>query len=207
MRHGGLFDSVLSALDPTRYWARASEQLRKTAAEAFVVRYAQYAVLPLLAIAGGLGPSYFGIRPTFAILVVVMYALLRSRSGLFGLVILAAMLVYLPHQMDTFERSIMFDIALYALLGIGLNVVVGYAGLLDLGYVAFFASGAYLYALIAAPQFGGGFDVGTSFWIVLPMAMVLAGLVGIALGIPVLPLRKTVTRSSMARHMFTAKCW
>jgi branched-chain amino acid transport system permease protein len=189
MRHGGLFDSALSALDPTRYWARASEQLGKSAAGAFVVRYGQYAVLPLLAIVGGLGPSYFGIRPTFAILVVVMYALLRSRSGLFGLAILAAMLVYLPHQMDTFERGIMFDIALYALLGIGLNVVVGYAGLLDLGYVAFFASGAYLYALIAAPQFGGGFDVGTSFWIVLPMAMVLAGLVGIALGIPVLPLR------------------
>jgi branched-chain amino acid transport system permease protein len=189
MRHGGLFDSVLSALDPTRHWARASEQLRKSAAGAFVVRYGQYAVLPLLAIAGGLGPSYFGIRPTFAILVVVMYALLRSRSGLFGLAILAAMLVYLPHQMDTFERGIMFDIALYALLGIGLNVVVGYAGLLDLGYVAFFATGAYLYALIAAPQFGGGFDVGTSFWIVLPMAMILAALVGIALGIPVLPLR------------------
>jgi branched-chain amino acid transport system permease protein len=99
------------------------------------------------------------------------------------------MLTYLPQQMDTFERGIMFDVALYSLLGIGLNVVVGYAGLLDLGYVAFFATGAYLYALLAAPQFGGGFDVGTSFWLVLPMAMVLAGLVGVALGVPVLRLR------------------
>ncbi len=189
MRRSGLYGSLLSAIDPGQYWARAAAQLERTAAGAFIVRYGQYAVLPLLAIVGGLGPSYFGIRWTFAILVVVMFALLRSRSGLFGLAVLAAMLVYLPRQMDTFERGIMFDVALYALLGIGLNVVVGYAGLLDLGYVAFFACGAYLYALIAAPEFGGGFDVGTSFWVVLPMAMVLTALVGIALGVPVLRLR------------------
>jgi branched-chain amino acid transport system permease protein len=187
-QRGGL-GPLLAALDPGRYWSRAAEQLQKTPAGAFAARYGQFAVLPLLAIGGGLGPSYFGIRWTFAILVVVMYALLRSRSGIFGLAVLAAMLVYLPHQMDTFERGIMFDIALYALLGIGLNVVVGYAGLLDLGYVAFFASGAYLYALLSAPEFGGGFDIGTSFWIVLPLAMVLAALVGIALGVPVLRLR------------------
>ncbi len=189
MKGSGSLSSLRAALDPGRYWSRAGEQLQTTTSGAAVARFGQYAVLPLLAIAGGLGPSYFGIRWTFAILVIVMYALLRSRSGLFGMVVLGAMLVYLPHQMDTFERGIMFDIALYALLGIGLNVVVGYAGLLDLGYVAFFASGAYLYALISAPQFGGGFDVGTSFWIVLPMAMVLAALVGIALGVPVLRLR------------------
>jgi branched-chain amino acid transport system permease protein len=189
MRRGSSHRIFPFTFDPGRYWEQASDQLRKTAAGAFAVRYGQYAVLPLLAIAGGLAPSQFGIRWTFTILVVVMFALLRSKSGLFGLAVLAAMLVYLPQRMDTFERGIMFDIALYALLGIGLNVVVGYAGLLDLGYVAFFACGAYLYALIAAPQFGGGFDVGTSFWIVLPMAMVLAALVGIALGIPVLRLR------------------
>ena len=163
MKRSGSLSSLRTVLDPGRYWSRAAEELQKTAAGSFVARFGQYGVLPLLAIAGGLGPSYFGIRWTFAILVIVMYALLRSRSGLFGLVVLGAMLVYLPHQMDTFERGIMFDIALYALLGIGLNVVVGYAGLLDLGYVAFFASGAYLYALISAPHFGGGFDVGTSY--------------------------------------------
>ena len=189
MRTSGSLRALRSAVDPGRYWARAAKQLEKSPAGAMVVRYGPYAVLPLLAIVGGLGPSYFGIRGTFAILVVVMYALLRSRSGMFGLAVLGALLVYLPHQMDTFERGIMFDIALYALLGIGLNVVVGYAGLLDLGYVAFFASGAYLYALISAPEFGGGFDVGTSFWIILPLAMLLAGLIGIVLGVPVLRLR------------------
>ena len=176
MRRGSSHRIFPFTFDPGRYWEQASDQLRKTAAGAFAVRYGQYAVLPLLAVAGGLAPSQFGIRWMFVIVVVVMFALLRSKSGLFGLAVLAAMLLYLPQKMDTFERGIMFDIALYALLGIGLNVVVGYAGLLDLGYVAFFACGAYLYALIAAPEFGGGFDVGTSFWIVLPMAMVLASL-------------------------------
>ncbi len=181
--------SLATGLDPGRYWQRGAEALQRTPTGAFIVRYGHYVALPLFAVAGGLGPSYFGIRMTFAILVLVMYALLRSRSGLFGLALLAAMLVYLPRQMDVFERGIMFDIALYALLGIGLNVVVGYAGLLDLGYVAFFASGAYLYALISAPEAGGGFAIGTSFWIVLPMAMVLAALMGILLGLPVLRLR------------------
>ncbi len=181
--------TLATKLSPARYWQRSAEALQRTPPGALVVRYGQFVVLPLLAIAGGLGPSYFGIRWTFAILVVVMYVLLRSRSGLFGLALLASMLVYLPHQMDVFERGIMFDIALYAMLGIGLNVVVGFAGLLDLGYVAFFASGAYLYALLSAPESAGGFDVGTSFWLVLPMAMVLTALMGIALGVPVLRLR------------------
>jgi branched-chain amino acid transport system permease protein len=189
MRDNAAAASFLSTIDPRQYWVRAAQQLEKTKAGAAAVKYGQYVVLPLMAIAGGLAPAEFGIRWTFVILIAVMYLMLRAKSGIFGLAVLAAMLIYLPQQLDKFEQNIMFDVTLYALLGIGLNVVVGYAGLLDLGYVAFFACGAYLYALLAAPQFGGGFDVGTSFWIVLPMAMVLAAVVGIALGVPVLRLR------------------
>ncbi len=74
------------------------------------------------------------------------------------------------------------QILLYVLLGWGLNIVVGLAGLLDLGYVAFYAVGAYAYALLSTTW-------GWSFWVCLPVAGLLAGLWGVALGLPVLRLR------------------
>jgi len=76
-------------------------------------------------------------------------------------------------------------ILLYAMLGMGLNIVVGHAGLLDLGYVAFYAIGAYTYALLASPQF----DLHLPFLLVLLIGAGLAALAGVLLGIPVLRLR------------------
>src|SRR5690242_8529419 len=70
----------------------------------------------------------------------------------------------------------------YVMLGWGLNVVVGLAGLLDLGYVAFYAVGAYSYALLAT-------TFGLSFWVCLPLAGILASFWGVLLGFPVLRLR------------------
>ena len=70
----------------------------------------------------------------------------------------------------------------YVMLGWGLNIVVGLAGLLDLGYVAFYAIGAYAYALLAT-------NFGLSFWVCLPLAGILAAFWGILLGFPVLRLR------------------
>ena len=91
------------------------------------------------------------------------------------------------------------DIALlYVMLALGLNIVVGEAGLLDLGYVAFFAVGAYLYGLLASPHLtstfaaiGAAFPNGfhTSQWLVIPVALLLATFTGVLLGIPVLKLR------------------
>lgn len=74
------------------------------------------------------------------------------------------------------------QILIYVMLGWGLNIVVGLAGLLDLGYVAFYAVGAYAYALLAT-------TFGLSFWICLPLAGILAAFWGILLGFPVLRLR------------------
>jgi branched-chain amino acid transport system permease protein len=74
------------------------------------------------------------------------------------------------------------QILIYVMLGWGLNIVVGLAGLLDLGYVAFYAVGAYAYALLAT-------TFGLSFWICLPLAGILAALWGMILGFPVLRLR------------------
>ncbi|WP_077035785.1 branched-chain amino acid ABC transporter permease [Pelomonas sp. KK5] len=91
------------------------------------------------------------------------------------------------------------DLALlYVMLALGLNIVVGYAGLLDLGYVAFYALGAYLFALLASPQLSESFEaVAARFpgglhlplWGVIPAAALLAALAGLLLGAPTLRLR------------------
>ncbi|WP_077002017.1 branched-chain amino acid ABC transporter permease [Variovorax sp. KK3] len=91
------------------------------------------------------------------------------------------------------------DIALlYVLLALGLNIVVGYAGLLDLGYVAFFAIGAYLFALLGSPHLTDTFPafkamfpngLHTSLLLVIPAAFALAALFGVMLGAPTLKLR------------------
>nr|WP_246571553.1 high-affinity branched-chain amino acid ABC transporter permease LivM [Bradyrhizobium liaoningense] len=85
-----------------------------------------------------------------------------------------------------YNQRYILDLAIlvltYVMLGWGLNVVVGLAGLLDLGYVAFYAVGAYSYALLAT-------NFGWSFWICLPLAGILAAFWGVLLGFPVLRLR------------------
>ena len=84
---------------------------------------------------------------------------------------------------------------LYIMLALGLNIVVGYAGLLDLGYIAFFAVGAYTYALAGSPHLALAFPaifpegVHLPFWLVLPMGAILAGIFGVLLGAPTLRLR------------------
>ena len=74
---------------------------------------------------------------------------------------------------------------LYVMLALGLNIVVGFAGLLDLGYIAFYAVGAYVYALLASPQF----NLHLPFWIILPVGAAAAALFGVILGAPTLKLR------------------
>lgn len=88
---------------------------------------------------------------------------------------------------DTWIR-VLFLVTLYATLGMGLNVVVGLAGLLDLGFVAFFATGAYVVAIWGAP-ISPSVDGVINYWILLPMAVLIGASVGLMLGLPVLPLR------------------
>ena len=83
---------------------------------------------------------------------------------------------------DRYWMDIAIMMMTYIMLGWGLNIVIGLAGLLDLGYVAFYAVGAYSYALFAI-------HFGWSFWICLPIAGLFAGMFGILLGFPVLRLR------------------
>src|SRR5437773_1394231 len=80
----------------------------------------------------------------------------------------------------------------FVLLAIGLNVVVGFAGLLDLGYAAFFAIGAYTYALLASPQLASSpahHALHGNFWILIFVSMMMAAIFGVVLGFPTLRLR------------------
>lgn len=97
-----------------------------------------------------------------------------------GATLLFALL--LPHLFSTYQTNIMITALMYVVLGLGLNIVVGLAGLLDLGYVAFYAVGAYTYALL-------NLHFGLGFWTVLPVGALLAALFGVLLGFPVLRLR------------------
>jgi len=116
-------------------------------------------------------------------------------------VIGAIVLIGLPlfaQQFGSGPVRILDSALLYVLLALGLNIVVGYAGLLDLGYVAFYALGAYLFGLLASPQLLDTFPslaaslpngMHVSIWLVIPMAAAVAGLAGVLLGAPTLKLR------------------
>ena len=115
---------------------------------------------------------------------------MRARGKvLAGMVLIAAALVALPFAVgfgfgNAWVRVLDFAL-LYIMLALGLNIVVGFAGLLDLGYIAFYAIGAYLYALLASPHFGLHWPT----WAILPLGALVSGLFGIALGAPTLRLR------------------
>lgn len=107
-----------------------------------------------------------------------------TRYVLYGVLLLIVFL--LPQRLGQYWNYTVGTIGIYVLLGLGLNIVVGLAGLLDLGYVAFFAIGAYTVALMTAPE---PHALGISFWVALISGLVLAALAGILLGVPVLRMR------------------
>jgi len=122
-------------------------------------------------------------------------------NRLFSFLLVALALLVLPLLLQQGGNAWVriLDMALlYVLLALGLNIVVGYAGLLDLGYVAFFAVGAYLFALLGSPHLAEAFPwIAAAFpdglhlpiWAVIPLAAALAGLFGVLLGAPTLKLR------------------
>jgi branched-chain amino acid transport system permease protein len=98
---------------------------------------------------------------------------------LFGIIAFASAF---PYVFSMYQTNIMVNALIYVMLGLGINIVVGLAGLLDLGYVAFYAVGAYSYALL-------NYHFGLNFWFALPVGAGLGATFGILLGYPVLRLR------------------
>jgi branched-chain amino acid transport system permease protein len=113
----------------------------------------------------------------------------EKRKAFLGTALIGLALALLPLVVgsalgNTWVRVLDYAL-LYIMLALGLNIVVGFAGLLDLGYIAFYAVGAYLYALLASPHFGIHWPV----WAILPLGALVAGLFGVLLGAPTLRLR------------------
>ncbi len=151
----------------------------------------------------------FAVVPSFGFRVESRFSRMQpaQRRGAQGLALVAllAVLVVAPPFLGQYITDVLNLVGLYIIMGIGLNIVVGYAGLLDLGYVAFFAIGAYGVGLLTTPSLltCGGVPprlitpdtVGTictgvmTFWEAWPLCMLLAAFFGFLLGIPILRLR------------------
>ncbi len=198
------------AAGSARWRARISGPALASAARWLVIAL-PFALLAVVIWLGLPNVSVFGNdRSTVRLL----FTLIATGSGLFGLraahpgrerfavsVLLGLGVLIMPFVLDQFQNSVMGIVFIFVMMGLGLNIVVGYAGLLDLGYVAFFAIGAYTYAFVSAPfssPYISGLltDLGVpadssllGYWMALPVAMITAAIGGILLGIPVLRLR------------------
>lgn len=125
-------------------------------------------------------PSAKALKGDQSSIIHQMIANPSQRNLLFGILLVVAAIF--PFVVSTYQTNIMITALMYVVLGLGLNIVVGMAGLLDLGFVAFYAVGAYSYALL-------NHHFGLGFWEVLPIGGGLAAIAGILLGFPVLRLR------------------
>jgi len=145
---------------------------------------------------GGSEENVLGLFLVFLFIGASLFAFREAESGREKIalsLVLLVLIIILPQLTDLFQNAVLGAVAIFIVMGLGLNVVVGYAGLLDLGYVAFFGIGAYTFALLSAPQsyvvlnlpaFGG-----LTFWSGLPVAIIVGVFAGILLGIPVLRMR------------------
>jgi branched-chain amino acid transport system permease protein len=120
----------------------------------------------------------------------------RRMASIVAWLVVAALLLVMPYLVGSVVSRILGTVGIFLLLGLGLNIVVGYAGLLDLGYVAFFSVGAYVMAILTGGQrvtFKGSqppaFGASLSFWLALPIVVAVAALIGALIGAPVLRLR------------------
>lgn len=102
--------------------------------------------------------------------------------------LLPAVIVLLLPLLGKYPSEVLDNVGLYILMGLGLNIVVGFAGLLDLGYVAFFALGAYTMGVLTSPEIQWA-GARLTFWEALPFSVLVATISGILLGIPVLGMR------------------
>jgi branched-chain amino acid transport system permease protein len=140
--------------------------------------------------------SNFGLMIIFLFIGAALFSLRAAKPGR-QKIILAAIVVLLvlvlPQIANLVQNAVLGAVMIFIVMGIGLNIVVGYAGLLDLGYVAFFAVGAYTYGLLSSPE---SFVVvslpwfeGVTFWVGLPIAFLIGAFTGVLLGAPVLNMR------------------
>jgi branched-chain amino acid transport system permease protein len=110
----------------------------------------------------------------------------QKRARIILYILLTAMMLVLPQVLGLFFTEILDSVGLFIMMGLGLNIVIGFAGLLDLGYVAFYAIGAYTMGVLTSSGLG---LFHLTFWQALPIALLMAWLAGFILGLPVLRMR------------------
>ena len=115
--------------------------------------------------------------------VVIKSAAARKRTRLIVIILLAIVLLSLPWVLGIFYTEILDTTGLFIMMGLGLNIVVGFAGLLDLGYVAFYAIGAYTVGVMTSQL------AHYPFWVAMIVALIVTAFAGIILGLPVLRMR------------------
>ena len=112
----------------------------------------------------------------------------RTRNSIWLAVLVLVFLIILPQLLGSLLSEVLANVGLFLLMGLGLNIVVGLAGMLDLGYVAFFAVGAYTVGVLTSP-FSPRFTLEWSWWAALPVAIVMTALAGLLVGTPVIRMR------------------
>ncbi len=145
-----------------------------------------WSALIIAALAWWLGGRYAGRRAEFSDMAKASEAGSRLRYSLIGIGIL--LLIILPMLVGGIVNELLINVALFILMGLGLNIVVGQAGLLDLGYVAFFAVGAYGTAVLTSPL-SPTFAPALNWWLALPIVMIFAAIAGVLVGTPVIRMR------------------
>jgi len=172
--------------------------------------WAQWAKAAILLIHGLFNKTIFaasGIKPVSAIVLFVLLGALQfwragkpiqaprrlaltqpqqQRKRLLIMAAAALGFILAPLILGIFFAEILDNVGLYILMGLGLNIVVGFAGLLDLGYVAFYAIGAYTLAVLTSPELG---FFNLTYWQALPFALIASVMAGIILGLPILKMR------------------
>jgi branched-chain amino acid transport system permease protein len=112
----------------------------------------------------------------------------RQRRSIVVMLVLAAALLVMPMLVGSIVNELFVNVGLFMLMALGLNIIVGYSGLLDLGHVTFFAVGAYGMAVLTSPA-SPGFAPELSWWLALPIIVAMAAAAGIFVGTPVIRLR------------------
>ena len=115
-------------------------------------------------------------------------AVRRTRNSIWSALAVLAFLIVLPQLLGSLLSELLANVGLFLLMGLGLNIVVGLAGMLDLGYVAFFAVGAYTVGVLTSP-ISPRFDVEWSWWAALPVAILMSVVAGVLVGTPVIRMR------------------
>lgn len=133
-----------------------------------------------------LGVRYAGKRAEYSEAAKASEAGSRLRYSLIGIGLL--LLIILPMLVGGIVNELLINVALFVLMGLGLNIVVGLAGLLDLGYVAFFAVGAYGMAVLTSPL-SPALTPALNWWVAMPIVMVFAAIAGVMVGTPVIRMR------------------